>query len=742
MILDKERKKSATLMKKRKIAVVCFLLTFAILLGVYVMVAQFMKPTVGYIDSDGTTYYVKYKNGAYAMYNKNGDRLQQEAQFGYFVTEFGTLVEIDSQTGECLTQIIVDDLQDGEDTKDVTNNNVRILMFPHVENDDILQLEVHNSHGSYTLMRVNEIGELSASGDLVLKNALTINFDPERMPALCTGAGYTISTQKIKDPIKDANGLFSEYGLVPETRVDDEGNEYEYQPAYYILTDRNGNKHKIILGDLLPSGADYYAQYVKIDENGNETPRDAVYVLGHIFTQNLYLPIEDFVKPMLAYPTSTNDYFDVANFYLTKFDGEDYNEIVNFSYIDLAERENTLNALFPYVFGSELDGYYPSSDNISTCLQAFHDPKVVDVVEVLITDRNYYRNLTKYGFYTEYKDEAGETKYRLTADYVVTYDFDILDDNGKVVDTINNFIMFCGPNENGNYYAYSVINTIKGEGEDREAEMLYSYDLVLEVDGKAFGFLEYDRSKWISRSYLFLNIAYCDEIKIESSKYSAIFDLDNSASDNSTMTSSDRLVIRGSDSLGNNLTTFGGLEFFDTNGYHWVITSTGITVKDSAGDLKTIASGKYTTNSMGLQTYCFDGYVTTIDGSKVYVYPDTVKVNFPDGSSREYLRYGTDIFRDYYEVFLNATIVDSYELSEEEEKALISDPDKLLMTVTMTNTEGKTMEYKFYSITSRKAYITINGNGGFYVLTNRLDKFVSDAQKFFRLEPIDPTAIK
>ena len=58
----------------------------------------------------------------------------------------------------------------------------------------------------------------------------------------------------------------------------------------------------------------------------------------------------------------------------------------------------------------------------------------------------------------------------------------------------------------------------------------------------------------------------------------------------------------------------------------------------------------------------------------------------------------------------------------------------------MTDTEGKTVVYKFYSLTSRKAYITVNGNGGFYVLPGRLEKFVSDAQRFFNNEIIDPTA--
>ena len=69
----------------------------------------------------------------------------------------------------------------------------------------------------------------------------------------------------------------------------------------------------------------------------------------------------------------------------------------------------------------------------------------------------------------------------------------------------------------------------------------------------------------------------------------------------------------------------------------------------------------------------------------------------------------------------------------------LNDSGKLLLTMTIKTTEGEEKVYRFYELTSRKAYITINGNGGFYVLRNRVAKFVSDAQRFFALEMIDAT---
>ena len=187
---------------------------------------------------------------------------------------------------------------------------------------------------------------------------------------------------------------------------------------------------------------------------------------------------------------------------------------------------------------------------------------------------------------------------------------------------------------------------------------MYSYDLILELDGDDFEFLNYDRYKWISRYYFELNIAYCDKFTLTAPDYSATFDLDNSASDNSTMTKSDRLTVSATDSLGNTKKTFGGLSFKDKSGYDWVITGTSVTVYQN-GEAKRIVTSYYDHNAMGQQVLCLKGYIEAQDHSKIYVTADTVKINRPDGSVEEYVRYDTELFRKYFQTFLNATIVDS-----------------------------------------------------------------------------------
>ena len=89
-----------------------------------------------------------------------------------------------------------------------------------------------------------------------------------------------------------------------------------------------------------------------------------------------------------------------------------------------------------------------------------------------------------------------------------------------------------------------------------------------------------------------------------------------------------------------------------------------------------------------------------------------------------------------------ATIIDDYPMDDE--ASLIGNPENWVASITITtkDSNGKTDTnvYRFYRISAHKAYITINGQGGFCVKMNRVNKFITDAQKCMNLEPIDPKA--
>ena len=79
------------------------------------------------------------------------------------------------------------------------------------------------------------------------------------------------------------------------------------------------------------------------------------------------------------------------------------------------------------------------------------------------------------------------------------------------------------------------------------------------------------------------------------------------------------------------------------------------------------------------------------------------------------------------------------------EAALLADPKNLLLTLELSETNNKgesvTNTYCFYSLysegSSRKVYLTVNGEGGFYVLRERVEKFVSDCHLFFDNQVIE-----
>ncbi len=738
-------------MKRRKIAIIVTAIAVAILAVALYFVMDLVRSVKVEDPADGTVYYIREKDDVYALYDTDKKTVMPtDGEYGYYITHADTLIDVDAETGEYEIIAVVD-----TEGNEVVDFNQRLLMFPHTEKKNIRQLDVYNSEGSFTFVRMNaETGRVDDSADFVIKGSPLTLYNQEKFASLYISAGYTLTTRKIVDPIKDENGEFTEYGLVAEKRVrevtdekgefvlDDQGGytyeEYDYVPAYYVLTDTSGNRYKVIIGDMMVTGDGYYVQYV--DMSGEtEVKRDAVYVLSADIGDTMLAPIEEFVTPSITYPMTMNTYFDVENFIILKKDAsaeEGYGAVVGFDYVDLTERENTINVHTPYEFLKDftLSGYTASNDNISACLQMLYEPSFVGVKKLSPT----MDDLVRYGIaFEDGTDEDGKVKYEMLPEYSISFNYDVLDDEGKVTETINNMLYISAPNEAGNYYIYTDIYTTKDSG--KAGELLYTLDMVVEVAGHSLEFLNWDRYDWIDASYVNLDIAYCDKITITDHKtgYNAEFDLDNSGTDISNGVTSTDIVVSAKDSDGHDTTTFSKLEVTDESGNKWVITSTDIKCYSSSGKELKIASAYYDYNVMGRQVRVNSVEIKCDDGRRVTVNADTIEIKGAENIT--IVRYDTILFRNFYLTLVYATISDSYIMTEEEEAQIVTD-DNLLLTMTVLDTEGEENVYKFYRITSRKAYITVNGNGGFYVLTNRVDKFVSDAQRFFAYELIDATA--
>lgn len=742
MIVEKQKAR-ATLLARRKKAIIISLIAVVVLIALAVVITPYAN-THTFEDADGNKYTIKYRKGEFSLYDTDGEEITRESTYNYFATKNGTLINLDTETGEY--KIV--GVPDTEGTESVDNRN-GLLLFRHISKDDIRSIEVHNASGEYKMLRYNiATASPDDNGEFVIEESPLTAYDQDLFASFYVSAGYSLAERRIVEPIKDENGEYTEYGLVPEDRVDDEGNPYRYEPAYYIITDKSGKSHKVIIGDALTTGGGYYAQYVDITD-GKETKRDAVYVFVNSIAEPLLEPIETLVSPTIVEGISLNNYYDVENFKIHKYNNEGTPEnIVGFTFIDLAERQNTIYASRPFIFDNEaLKSYIPNTDVIFESLMNFYSPEFAGVACLAPTNDEFI----SYGLGKYEVGETGEEAFKFTPKYAISFDCEPLGPNGTKLGAVIREILFISEkNEAGNYYVYSFFYDAKSD------ELLYTSNMICEVMGHCLDFVDYKTTKWINSGYIDLNIAFCDEIKLETKDYSANFKLDNSASDMSAQISSELLTVSASDSKGNKIDTFSSLTVTDTRGFVWTITPTKISAVNAKGEASTISSSYYAYNKLGRNVMVINGYIDCVDGSQVKVTTDEVIVTDSSGNVTTYVRYASTLFRLYYQTLLVASIIDSYELSPEEEVALLADESKKLLTITIRETENAygtaddglsypedyTTTYEFYELTTRKAYIVINGVGGFYVNTDRVGKLVSDAEKFFALEMINATSKK
>ena len=800
-----------SLIKRRVIAIVSALLAIIILAVTCSIVLKYTR-TLEYEDADGKIYHILNNDGEYKLYEKGGDTpLPTDEQYGFFVTTAGTLVKIDPKTGAVKEQILVDSINQFIGSEQI-GNGARVLIFPHVERNGILSIEVKNAEGQFTFVRLNDKLEIDPKGSFAIKESPLTEFNGEKFSELVVGTGYAISTMKIKDPIKDANGEYTEYGLVPEERervkidektgeeiIDEETGEpvkekYNYEPAYYIVTETSGKKHKMIVGDEIVVGGGYYVQYVEMTEGG-EVKRDAVYILGSTTGNSVQSKIENYISPVITYPFSMANYYDVENFVIGQRNtdtwipdlSDAYGTSISFSYIDIEERQNSVSAVVPYAFSFGLEGYNASDTAINSCLYKLYSPEIVGTAKAFPSSKD----LIDYGFFTAKLDENGEAvlddkgepRLDVFSKYTVAYEYDVLNETHNAVDmVIKQRILISDRDfkETGNYYVYSVYEIIEDQGKKLDEPVMFTYDYITEVSGETLTFLAWDEYDWVNPSYIDQNIAFITDIKISSSKYSADFKLDNSQSDQTGGLSSANLFVTGSASDGKKSVSFGVMEVVDERGNRWTVTSGAISAKNAAGQkLVDKENTFYDYNNIGNQVYCLKqsaplGSTTRIkqifvngeeiknaEGATVDIMANNVVIHMPTGDNISYLRYETELFRRFFQTLLYATLIDSYKLTPEKEQELINDPKAHILTIEITQKDadksvkneetGKievvpgevtTNVYKFYTVSARKSYITVNGRGGFYVYTSRLQKILNDAVRYFNGENIDPGGSK
>ena len=115
MIIEKQKAR-ATLLGRRKRAIIIVALSFIVLLAASITVNYFVR-FEPFVDVDGTEYRIVRKAGNFGLYDMDGNKLEAEDEYSYFVTKAGTLVDVNADTGK--TQIIAQvDTEYGEANDD------------------------------------------------------------------------------------------------------------------------------------------------------------------------------------------------------------------------------------------------------------------------------------------------------------------------------------------------------------------------------------------------------------------------------------------------------------------------------------------------------------------------------------------------------------------------------------------------------------------------------------------------
>ncbi len=565
-------KRNSLVTQKR--AIVALAIVVVVLIGALIA-ATIISDIYRYTDFDGVTYTIKKTKGEYALFH-NGVICDINEENDCYMTLLGTQVELDPETGEYTVFAVVD--TEGTEQLSIFGPDQRIMMFKKLTYDAssttnqsiiIKSFEVHNQHGSFILTRGdNNRFNVKGHDTAILQDTLFAQF--------ANGCASTLTLQRLENPVRLASGAidYHEYGLAPETRVrlDEEGKElldedgkpvtYEYTPTWYTVTTMTDETYTVTLGDATVSGGGYYARY---------EGRDTVYVLPSANLDAAVLqPVETMVTPLMVFPMTMNTYFQVSNFnYRTDIDhdevyrqllielvdfdiatikpdeegefseedkakieqvqkdyeaaleamsDEDFAKlydrllkehsrlVTSFSFIDMASRENTLLSAFPYQMSSEyMAGYLANSDNIGTVLQKLHGMT--------------FEGVTVLGPTPEQLDEYG------LEDFTHEFSFIYTDAEGQ---EYTNYFVVSEKTEDGLYYAYSD-----------------NFDMIVCFSESQAEYLEWEEIDWYEREYFQANIAYVQTIKLEGAgvKSPILFTLDNSKSDQTNGTASDKLEV-------------------------------------------------------------------------------------------------------------------------------------------------------------------------------------------------------
>lgn len=343
------------------------------------------------------------------------------------------------------TEETIPDLLPGE----VLGLNNRILMFEHLEQASIQEIEVHNDYGVYAFYR-------GTDDEFYIRGIESAPYMKTSLSSLVVAAGYTISMERVTTECTN----WEEYGL------DDYSN-----PAWYKLTTIDGTEHIVYIGDMIPTGAGYYARYAG---------RDAVYILEASLSTTLLAPVTDLIEPILSLNLGSTDYFTVHDFYIFHYDECK----LWVDYVEDGVKTDQPNSTF---YEMKAPANYIPSSNYETMLQTFTWFSGTKTLAI--------------GNATEVMTAEELAPYNIDPDnpaWTIHYNYSGVD----------SYVFLSEKNEDGTRYAYSL-----------------TFNLVALVDADTVAFLDWDLIQYVDESLYMLNINDISTIYVESDAVTETFNL-------------------------------------------------------------------------------------------------------------------------------------------------------------------------------------------------------------------------
>lgn len=485
-----------------------------------------------------------------------------------FQTEIGTMLRLGSSGNiASFAQVDYNGAVEVGETGTYSNNNVRVLIFPRVDQGNTASILIHhkNKDGSVTEFTVigkdtaDENGKYDGLNDLFYIDGYdkaTVN--PVISASMCSFAGYNLAQKKFStevmasidrenagkegyQPLIGADGKirFDEYGL---------GSDCE---TYYEITSTDGKSYRIYFGSKTPDGESYYVRY----SDSEEGDRNAVYKVSddpgvssalniNVSRSSLLMgEAKDLVYPQLTYPSTLTTFLTVHNFAIMKADSDaagGFTQIVGYSYKLLSERMNTIDQTTPYYVtlpGSVMSGYRIDGSRVDESLGQLYD--IVSImnntynttsannyvtVKRLVTDiigKVELPVMTKYAYPDKYVADYNAYTKKLVAsiDHSVENNVSlraILSEYGLADPAFKVYYDATVYGGDGNLYPVYPCYFLVSEKTENNTYYVYSplYQEIVEVGDQYLTMLEWNRLDWTEKSVYVPGSLYCKSVEI------------------------------------------------------------------------------------------------------------------------------------------------------------------------------------------------------------------------------------